>query len=132
MRNFLGILFVILLIAFCYWIVTFLQRFQKETTDNTLKEKPKYYCNRCKTYWTGALYRGSGWIELILYLWLFIPGIIYSIWRRSVPATICPFCRTPDLIQINEIREEIECPYCAERILAKAKVCKYCGRPVKL
>jgi uncharacterized membrane protein YdbT with pleckstrin-like domain len=30
----------------------------------------------------------------------------------------------------GEARQERECPYCAERILAKAKVCKYCGRDV--
>jgi uncharacterized membrane protein YdbT with pleckstrin-like domain len=28
-------------------------------------------------------------------------------------------------------REERECPYCAERILSKAKVCKHCGRDVE-
>lgn len=28
-------------------------------------------------------------------------------------------------------REERECPYCAERILARAKVCKHCGREVE-
>ena len=27
-------------------------------------------------------------------------------------------------------REERDCPHCAERILAKAKVCRYCGREV--
>src|SRR5262249_7691225 len=27
-------------------------------------------------------------------------------------------------------RPERECPYCAERILAKAKVCRFCGRDV--
>jgi len=27
-------------------------------------------------------------------------------------------------------RDERECPYCAERILAKARVCKHCGRDV--
>ncbi|HEY2164126.1 MAG TPA: PH domain-containing protein [Gemmatimonadaceae bacterium] len=27
-------------------------------------------------------------------------------------------------------REERECPYCAERILVKAKVCRFCGRDV--
>jgi uncharacterized membrane protein YdbT with pleckstrin-like domain len=26
------------------------------------------------------------------------------------------------------VRDERECPYCAERILVKAKVCKHCGR----
>jgi uncharacterized membrane protein YdbT with pleckstrin-like domain len=28
-------------------------------------------------------------------------------------------------------RVERECPYCAERILAKARVCKHCGRDVE-
>jgi hypothetical protein len=30
----------------------------------------------------------------------------------------------------SESREERECPYCAERILKKAKVCRFCGREV--
>lgn len=29
-----------------------------------------------------------------------------------------------------EVREERDCPYCAERILKKARVCKHCGRDV--
>ncbi len=29
-----------------------------------------------------------------------------------------------------EAREERECPWCAERILVKAKICKHCGREV--
>jgi hypothetical protein len=28
-------------------------------------------------------------------------------------------------------RDERDCPYCAERILARAKVCKHCGREVE-
>ncbi len=31
----------------------------------------------------------------------------------------------------TEAREERECPYCAERILSKARVCKHCGREVE-
>ena len=27
-------------------------------------------------------------------------------------------------------REERECPFCAERILAKAKICRFCGRDI--
>lgn len=30
-----------------------------------------------------------------------------------------------------EFRDEHECPYCAERILKKARVCKHCGRDVE-
>lgn len=29
-------------------------------------------------------------------------------------------------------RQERECPYCAERILVKAKVCRFCGRDVSV
>ena len=31
----------------------------------------------------------------------------------------------------SDTRVERECPYCAERILAKAHVCKHCGRDVE-
>jgi len=31
----------------------------------------------------------------------------------------------------GSVREERDCPYCAERILAKARVCKHCGREVE-
>ena len=31
----------------------------------------------------------------------------------------------------NAYREERECPYCAEPILAKARLCKHCGRDVE-
>jgi ribosomal protein S14 len=30
----------------------------------------------------------------------------------------------------SSIREERECPFCAELILKKAKLCKHCGREV--
>ena len=30
----------------------------------------------------------------------------------------------------EEYRDEIECPYCAEIILARARVCKHCGRDI--
>ncbi|MDQ3673152.1 MAG: PH domain-containing protein, partial [Gemmatimonadota bacterium] len=29
------------------------------------------------------------------------------------------------------MREERDCPYCAERVLARARVCKHCGREIE-
>jgi uncharacterized membrane protein YdbT with pleckstrin-like domain len=43
--------------------------------------------------------------------------------RRGGPPTM-PTAGTPDA------RVERECPHCAERILARARVCKHCGRDV--
>jgi uncharacterized membrane protein YdbT with pleckstrin-like domain len=37
---------------------------------------------------------------------------------------------TAGAAQPNEARVERDCPYCAERILARARVCKHCGRDV--
>ncbi|HKH84066.1 MAG TPA: PH domain-containing protein [Gemmatimonadales bacterium] len=37
---------------------------------------------------------------------------------------------SPSIGGSSDPRVERECPYCAERILARAKVCKHCGREV--
>jgi formylglycine-generating enzyme required for sulfatase activity len=41
------------------------------------------------------------------------------------------FCARDGARLGGEVREERECPYCAERILKKARVCKHCGRDVE-
>ena len=43
----------------------------------------------------------------------------------SLPDDASPFRSAGELG-----REERECPFCAERILVRAKVCKHCGRDV--
>lgn len=47
--------------------------------------------------------------------------------RAAAPAVAAP-AGGPAL---SAPREERDCPYCAERILARAKVCRYCGRDVE-
>ena len=60
--------------------------------------------------------------------------------RRQVQAQIAaileantvhrPEIPVPEAVA-GSVREERDCPYCAERILAKARVCKHCGREVE-
>ena len=52
----------------------------------------RYYCTSCNSYSAYAKTKGSGWIELILYLCYLIPGIIYSIWRRGGNSKLCSIC----------------------------------------
>lgn len=103
------------------------------------------HCNSCGKNTNAPLYKGTTWLEIILWILYIIPGLVYSIWRRSGGPTVCPFCKNETLIPVmrsNEnwhdktgsssvlAREEIECPWCAEMILAKAKLCKHCGKNV--
>ena len=46
--------------------------------------------------------------------------------RRGSPAPAAPAAS----VEPREPRAERDCPYCAERILARARVCKHCGRDV--
>jgi uncharacterized membrane protein YdbT with pleckstrin-like domain len=56
--------------------------------------------------------------------------------RRQVQAAIAAADESRSTISAPEAgyapadRQERECPYCAERILVKAKVCRFCGRDV--
>ena len=50
--------------------------------------------------------------------------------RRQVHAQVTS-AETTGLPPSAAPRDERDCPYCAERILARAKVCKHCGREVE-
>lgn len=103
---------------------------------------PKYYCNSCHNLSPTALRKGSTLIEIVLYLAWIIPGIIYSIWRRGSAPNVCPLCKKTGLVPsanakpteiTNQLllRDEVDCPHCAEKILVKANICKHCGKQVR-
>lgn len=57
--------------------------------------------------------------------------------RRQVQAQIVDYEErrgvrdgAPGVVTAGAPREERDCPYCAERILTRARVCKHCGREV--
>lgn len=62
-------------------------------------------CPSCGSRGTPATQaKGSLAVEIILWLCLIIPGLIYSVWRMSSKQKVCPACRSPGMIQVNTPR----------------------------
>ncbi len=71
-----------------------------ELSDSQLSSK--YVCTNCGSVSNSIKEKkGSGLIELILWLFFIVPGIFYSIWRRSNRKLICPKCKQPTLIPVD-------------------------------
>ena len=45
--------------------------------------------------------KGSGAVEIILWLLFLFPGLIYSVWRRSAKPNVCPSCGNKTLIPLD-------------------------------
>ncbi len=48
--------------------------------------------------------KGNILIEIILWLFFIIPGLIYSIWRMSTKENICPSCKSPNPVDLKSPR----------------------------
>ena len=42
--------------------------------------------------------KGSILIEIVLWLFLLVPGLIYSIWRLTTKCDVCPKCKNASMI----------------------------------
>ena len=86
----------------------------------------EFYCTSCSSYFAYPGKKGNGWIELILYFFYIIPGIIYSVWRRKESSKVCPKCKSTAVISASA-GTHVKCPECAELVLREARKCKHCG-----
>lgn len=69
--------------------------FRKNPDPMTIK-----VCKNCNSI-VNPKRAGSGWIELVLWCFLIIPGLIYSIWRRGQRGkNVCPMCKAPHTIPL--------------------------------
>ncbi len=86
--------------------------------------------------------KGSLGMEVILWLMMVLPGLLYSVWRHASRYSGCPQCSAPDIIpETSPVAQQLastapvggvspdqkKCPDCAEAVLAEAKKCRFCG-----
>jgi hypothetical protein len=48
--------------------------------------------------------KGSILIELFLWIFLIIPGLVYSIWRLTSRYDACPDCTAPNMVPLDSPR----------------------------
>jgi hypothetical protein len=71
-------------------------------TDKQCIPQYEKICRQCGTLNDGeTALPGHGWIEAILWLCYLVPGLIYSIWRRSKKQAVCVACGSRDLVQVG-------------------------------
>ena len=105
--------------------------------------KGSVVCKACG--WSGypkTVTEGSTAIELVLWLFLLVPGLVYSIWRLTTRHQACPTCGGKILVpasspggraalqEKNDQTAERPCPQCGEQIKRIARVCKHCRSAV--
>ena len=71
----------------------------------SLAVEMKYICEKCYDMNNGIKHtKGSFFIEIVLWLCFFVPGVIYSIWRLSTRGKVCKICKEMGLIPLNTPR----------------------------
>ena len=61
--------------------------------------KAEIVCTNCGTKGKGKrVTPGSFFIELILWLCMLVPGLIYTIWRISKRHDACPVCKSDSVV----------------------------------
>lgn len=82
-----------------HWIITAAigWALYKALTGN--KKRAARFCKSCgHTGRTDTHTPGSIWIEVVLWLCLIVPGLVYSIWRASSRKAKCERCGSFDLV----------------------------------
>lgn len=70
--------------------------------------KPLQVCTQCGHHGVPiTVTPGSIGIEILLWLFFIIPGLIYSIWRLSARHMACPSCGNQAMIPAHSPRGEI-------------------------
>lgn len=93
----IGLLVVVALAAVALIAVAFIRRRIEKTR---LRPLVCEYCGTLDPHPTSQL-PGSGATELLLWLCLAVPGLIYTTWRRYNRPPLCRLCGSPKMIRAD-------------------------------
>lgn len=84
MSDLAGFIPLLILIAIIVWLVR---------SKSLFRKPPLKICTECFDVGFGTNHtKGSIAIEIVLWLMLIVPGLIYSIWRLSTRKLVCQKC----------------------------------------
>lgn len=87
----------ILLLAVGWFVISKLLRDRADSLPENQR-----HCMMCGTEGTPKrITKGSTGIELILWLCVIVPGLIYSMWRLSSRQDACPACGSTQLVPLD-------------------------------
>jgi ssDNA-binding Zn-finger/Zn-ribbon topoisomerase 1 len=66
--------------------------------------EPKMICPNCGFQGSPIKRPGNFIIELLLWCFALVPGLIYTIWRYSSSQKFCPKCNRPGMISVDSPR----------------------------
>lgn len=116
----------------------------------------RMYCQNCGTVGVQRTYtKGSFGVEVLLWLLMILPGLIYSLWRLTTRYPGCPQCGAANMIPIDSPKAQaafatnpqlaaqahkpviegsqfkagtaVGCPQCAKTVRVGDPRCKSCG-----
>lgn len=87
--------------------------------------QPRMICRQCGTLAIPKkLTKGSIAIEIVLWLCMIFPGLIYSLWRLSSRYPACSVCRSPDLVPPETpIGQQLREKFDVQRVVLPAMLC---------
>jgi hypothetical protein len=94
-------------IGFIFWgvivaLVTVIVVLILKEESAPLSSDDDLYCPHCGTVGQAEFcVSGSVIVETLLWVFLLLPGIIYSIWRRSTKSWVCPKCGMTGMIPLD-------------------------------
>ena len=101
----------------------------RKAKRGTLMAGQGMYCKKCGNVGpTKGIMKGSFAIELVLWLFFLLPGLVYSVWRLTTKGRGCSVCGSEDVIPANSPLAQNKAGQPVAEATIAAALCSSCGK----